>query len=98
MDSSLNTLFQALADPTRRQILQLLGEGDKSAGELAAQFNMSAPSVSHHLNVLKNANLVTTTRSGQNIIYALNTSVAQEMVQLVMNILQVGGANKKDAD
>lgn len=96
MDSSLNALFQALADPTRRQILQLLNEGDKSAGELAAQFNMSAPSVSHHLNVLKTANLVSTTRNGQNIIYTLNTSVAQEMVQLVMNLFNVGGEHKKD--
>jgi ArsR family transcriptional regulator, arsenate/arsenite/antimonite-responsive transcriptional repressor len=98
MDSSLNTLFQALADPTRRQILQLLNEGDKSAGELAAQFNMSAPSVSHHLNVLKNANLVTTTRNGQNIIYTLNSTVAQEMVQLVMSMFNVGGEHKKDGD
>lgn len=90
MTNSINTLFQAMADPTRRQILQMLNEGDKAAGEIAAAFNISAPSVSHHLSVLKNANLVTTRRSGQSIVYSLNTTVIQELMQTMMGLFKVG--------
>ncbi|MCC6614078.1 MAG: winged helix-turn-helix transcriptional regulator [Anaerolineae bacterium] len=86
----MDKAFQALADPTRRKILQMLNEGDKSAGEIAAAFNMTAPSVSHHLSVLKNADLVTTRRSGQSIIYALNTTVVQEFLQTLLELFRVG--------
>lgn len=91
MSTALNQMFQAMADPTRRQILQMLNEGDKTAGEIAAAFHISAPSISHHLNVLKNANLVTAQRSGQQIIYSLNTTVMQELLQTVMGMFNVGG-------
>ncbi|MCA9907668.1 MAG: winged helix-turn-helix transcriptional regulator [Anaerolineae bacterium] len=86
----MDKAFQALADPTRRKILHMLNEGDKSAGEIAAAFNMTAPSDSHHLSVLKNADLVTTRRSGQSIIYALNTTVVQEFLHAFMEIFRVG--------
>jgi len=86
--------FQALADPTRRKILQMLNEGDKSAGEIAKEFSMTAPSISHHLNVLKNADLVTARRSGQSIIYALNTTVVQEFLQTVLDIFRVSEDDK----
>ena len=66
--------FKALSDPTRRRILELLRERDMTAGELAEQFNMSKPSISHHLTTLKTAGLVTDERHGQNIIYSLNTN------------------------
>jgi ArsR family transcriptional regulator, arsenate/arsenite/antimonite-responsive transcriptional repressor len=87
--------FQALADPTRRKILQMLNEGDKSAGEIAAEFNMTAPSISHHLTVLKNADLVTTRRNGQSIIYTLNSTVVQEFLQSLMDIFRIGEEAKK---
>ena len=58
--------FKALGDPTRRRILELLSEGEMSAGDIAAHFDMAKPSVSHHLNILKNAGLVTDERRGQN--------------------------------
>lgn len=87
--------FQALADPTRRRILKMLNDGDKSAGEIAAAFNMTAPSISHHLNVLKQAELVTTRRNKQSIIYALNTTVVQEFLQALMGIFQVGEEGDK---
>jgi DNA-binding transcriptional ArsR family regulator len=90
MSNPLNNMFQALADPTRRQILQMLNEGDKSAGEIASAFNISAPSISHHLSVLKNANLVAKRRSGQSIVYSLNTTVMQELAQVVMELLNIG--------
>ena len=59
--------FKALSDPTRRRILELLRERDMTAGELAEQFNMSKPSISHHLTTLKTAGLVTDERHGQNL-------------------------------
>ena len=71
--------FKALADPTRRRILELLG--DLTAGEIAAQFDMTKPSVSHHLNILKAADLVSYERSGQNIVYSLNLTVFQELLK-----------------
>lgn len=93
----MEKVFQALADPTRRKILQMLNDGDKSAGEIAAVFNMTAPSISHHLNVLKKAELVTTRRNKQSIIYALNTTVVQEFLQGLLDIFQVDeGDSKKE--
>ena len=61
--------FKALADPTRRRILELLAQGDLTAGEIAAHFDMTKPSVSHHLNILRSAALITDERRGQNIVY-----------------------------
>ena len=80
----MTTSLSALADPTRRAILQLLRARDLSAGEIAANFEISLPSVSHHLATLKAAELVTTQRRGQNIIYSLNATVMQEFLQLLM--------------
>ena len=73
--------FKALADPTRRKILELLSQGEMSAGEIAAHFAMAKPSVSHHLNILKTAGLGTDERRGQNIVYCLNLTVFQEVVK-----------------
>ncbi len=76
-----NSVFKALSDPTRRNILQLLKYKDLSAGEIADQFEISKPSISHHLNLLKQANLVLDERRGQNIYYSLNTTVFQEVLR-----------------
>ena len=72
--------FKALADPTRRRILELLRAGVMTAGELAEHFDISKPSLSHHLATLRNAGLVTDERHGQNIVYSLNTTVMQDLV------------------
>lgn len=72
--------FKALADPTRRRILELLRTKDLTAGEIAEHFDMTKPSLSHHLNTLKTAGLVDAERDGQNIIYSLNTSVLQGLM------------------
>ncbi len=77
-------IFKALADPTRRDILQLLKDGDLNAGMIAEHFTMSKPSISHHLSVLKNSSLVTSERRGQEIVYSLNTTVVQDLVTAVM--------------
>lgn len=72
--------FKALADPTRRRILELLRSADLTAGELADHFDMAKPSISHHLNTLKAAGLVDAEREGQSIVYSLNTSVLQNLM------------------
>jgi DNA-binding transcriptional ArsR family regulator len=66
-----STVFRALADPTRRQILQDLGDGELAAGEIAGRFAISGPSVSRHLAILKAAGLVRDRRDGNRILYAL---------------------------
>lgn len=77
----MNDAFKALADPTRREILKLLQEQDMSAGSIAEHFNMTRPSISHHLNVLKNSGLILDERHGQNIIYSLNMTIFQDIIR-----------------
>ena len=80
MEDDLNTLFKALNDPTRREILELLKEKDLTAGEIADQFSISKPSISHHLDLLRQAGLVESSKQGQFIFYSLNTTVMDEIV------------------
>jgi ArsR family transcriptional regulator len=80
----MNIVFKALNDPTRREILQLLHENDMTAGEIADKFNMSFPSISHHLDLLKQAKLVTSEKDGQYVYYSLNTTVMDEIVKWLM--------------
>lgn len=79
--------FKALSDPTRRRILELLRDGDKTAGELAEHFDISKPSLSHHLATLRSAGLVSDERSGQNIVYSLNTTVMQDLIGWFMGFV-----------
>ena len=87
-----NELFKALADPTRREILNLLREGDLSAGEIGGRFSMSAASISHHLALLRQAELVRSDKQGQFVIYSLNTTVFQEIVEWIVGFKK--GARK----
>jgi DNA-binding transcriptional ArsR family regulator len=80
----LNNLFKALNDPTRRNILEMLKEKDMTAGEIADQFNISKPSISHHLDLLKQASLVVAVKEGQFIVYSINTTVMDEMLKWMM--------------
>lgn len=77
----MNHFFKALNDATRREILTLLKGGDKTAGEIADHFNISKPSISHHLDLLKQAGLVEAEKNGQYITYSLNTTVVDEIAQ-----------------
>ncbi|MEL6402945.1 MAG: autorepressor SdpR family transcription factor [Chloroflexota bacterium] len=86
----MNQTFKALADPTRREILRMLGEKSLTAGDIAEVFDISKPSISHHLRILKDAELVFAERDGQHIIYSLNSSVMQEIVTEIMSLFQVG--------
>lgn len=88
---SLDRTMRALSDPTRREILRTLREGDRAAGDLAALFPMTAASVSHHLNVLREAGLVRSERDGRNIVYSLDSTVFQQFVEEVMSLLEIGG-------
>lgn len=83
----LNEAFQALSDGTRRDILCLLGRCDMTAGEIADQFTISKPSISHHLSVLKQAHLVRSQRQGQHIVYSIDGAVLHAVVSWVLNIL-----------
>jgi ArsR family transcriptional regulator len=87
---TVTAAYRALADPTRREILRLLREGDLAAGELAGEFDISWPSVSRHLRVLETAGLVTSARRGGNIIYSLQTSVLQDVATEVAEMAGVG--------
>lgn len=82
--ASLNVLFKALSDPTRRKILQLVKHRDMTAGEIAAEFDITKASISHHLSILKQAGLVTDERQGQNIVYSLEATVFQEVIAWLM--------------
>lgn len=83
----MNDAFKALSDPTRRKILQLLRDKSMSSGEIAEHFQISRPSISHHLNLLKQAGLVLDERQGQNIIYTLHTTVVEDVIGWMFNIL-----------
>lgn len=85
--------FRALADPTRRRILELLRSADLTAGDLADHFDMTKPSISHHLNTLKAAGLVDAEREGQSIVYSLNTSVLQDLMSWFYTF-----TNRSDSD
>lgn len=77
----MNNVFFALSDPSRRQMLRMLKNKDMNAGDISKEFNMSKPSISQHLKVLKEANLVTSEKLGQNVVYSLNTTVFQEIIE-----------------
>ncbi|MCQ1529197.1 autorepressor SdpR family transcription factor [Lutispora saccharofermentans] len=94
--SLLNMPFKALSDPTRRKIIQMLKERDMTAGEIADHFDMTKPSISHHLNILKQADLVIDERKGQNIYYSLNTTVFQEVINWFFNIADAKGGFKDE--
>lgn len=89
----MNDLFKALSDPSRRKIIQLLKEGDLTAGEIADHFDMAKPSISHHLNLLKQANLVLSQKQGQNVIYSPNTTTLQDALSFFFDLI-----NKGDSD
>ncbi len=91
------SIWKALADPTRRAILKQLKSGSRTAGELADAFPMTRASLSHHFNVLKAAGLVRTERRGQHIVYSLNTTVFEEAATMFMDVFggDVNAASSK---
>jgi ArsR family transcriptional regulator, arsenate/arsenite/antimonite-responsive transcriptional repressor len=82
----MNNVFKGLNDPTRREILELLRENDMTAGEIVEQFRISGSSISHHLDLLKQAKLVIAEKEGQFIYYSLNTTVVDEIMKWLLQI------------
>ena len=83
---SLQETLKALSDPTRREILQMLRSGSKSAGEISERFDITAAAISRHLSVLKDADLIRDQRDGKFIIYTLNTSVLEDVLFWVSDL------------
>jgi DNA-binding transcriptional ArsR family regulator len=88
---SINDVFRALADPTRREILRLLRDGPRTSGEIAEHFASSWATISRHLGVLRDAELILSERDGQHIRYELNTTVFQDLVEHLMEWVDSGG-------
>ena len=82
----MGDVWKALADPTRRKMLELLKNKSLNAGEIAAEFNMTKPSISNHLSILKQADLVDSEKIGQNVIYSLRTSVIEDMLRTLSDL------------
>ena len=88
----MDSAFRALADPTRRDILRLLRDGPRTSGEIAQHFDAAWPTVSRHLAVLRDARLVISTRMGQQIVYELDVTVFQEVVEHLWSWVRPGRA------
>lgn len=84
----MRNLFKALNDQTRREILELLKEKEMTAGEIAEKFNISKPSISHHLDLLKRADLVSSVKKGQFVTYSINTTILEDLVSWVLTLKQ----------
>ncbi|NNF34458.1 MAG: winged helix-turn-helix transcriptional regulator [Saprospiraceae bacterium] len=80
----MNAVFKALNDETRRQILDMLKERNMNAGEIADNFNISKPSISHHLDILKRAGLISSVKNGQFIEYSLNTTILEDLLNWII--------------
>lgn len=91
----MNTVFKALNDATRRKILDLLRESDLTAGDIAEKFDMTKPSISHHLSLLKQAGLVIDIRNGQHIVYSINATVLDEVLQWLFHL---SGGEQKESE
>lgn len=89
MTKMKNKVYRALSDPTRRRVLQLLRDRDMTAGELADQFELSKPTMSGHFNVLRDADLVQSSKEGRTIVYRLNVSVLEEALLSLLDVFQV---------
>ena len=81
-------VFKALSDANRRKIISLLRKKDMTAGEIAGHFNISKPSISEHLKILKNADLISSEKKGQFITYFLNSSILEDVISYLMEIVK----------
>jgi DNA-binding transcriptional ArsR family regulator len=88
-----DSVFRALADPTRREIVKMLRKGPLTSGEIAERFPTSWPTVSRHLAVLRQADLISANRNGNSIVYELNVTVLQELMEHIFDWTRRGGKN-----
>jgi ArsR family transcriptional regulator len=90
-------VFKAIADPQRRKILKVLQSGSRTAGQIAAAFDITKGSLSYHFNILKDADLIRSERRGQEQLYSLNTSVLEDLAVLVLGLAQSPSPRSKRA-
>ena len=93
----LQTVIEALADPNRRKILELLKDGEKSVSEIARHFAITGASLSHHLNKLKAAELVIAKRQGQSIYYSIHTTVFEDIAKVMADLFSFGGKENENS-
>jgi DNA-binding transcriptional ArsR family regulator len=91
----MTRVYQALADPTRRRIIQLLRQGDMTAGEIADHFQLAKPTLSGHFAVLREADLIQGDKNGTTITYHLNVSVLEEALVALMNLFKLAPSGRK---
>jgi ArsR family transcriptional regulator, arsenate/arsenite/antimonite-responsive transcriptional repressor len=91
----MNEVFQALADPTRREILKLLRARDMTAGEIADQFPLARSTLSGHFNVLRHAGLIVAEKNGTSIVYSLNVSAVEQALGAMLEVLDVGKKSQR---
>jgi DNA-binding transcriptional ArsR family regulator len=91
----MNAVFQALGDPTRREILRLLRKREMTAGEIAERFPLARSTLSGHFNILKNAGLIVSEKNGTTIVYSLNVSVIEQTMAAMLDLLDVGKPAKR---
>jgi ArsR family transcriptional regulator, repressor of sdpIR and other operons len=91
----MNAVFQALSDPTRREILRLLRKREMTAGEIADRFALARSTLSGHFNILRNAGLIVSEKIGTSVVYSLNVSVVEQTMAAMMDLLDVGKNSKK---
>ena len=84
--TQLKDLFKAINDETRREILEMLKNKDLTAGEIADAFSISKPSISHHLDLLKRADLVYREKKGQYVVYSLNTTILDDLLKWILTL------------
>lgn len=82
----MKDIWNAMADPIRREILNLLQKKDMTAGDISSQFSVSAATISHHLKILREAGLITSVKEKQTITYSLNMTVFQDFLKQISNI------------
>ncbi len=93
---TLNLLFKALRDPTRRRILEMLQKRDLTVGEIGDAFEMSLPSISYHLDLLKQAQLVSARKEGQFVTYSLETTVLEDSLGWILDLVKKPGKKRHE--
>ncbi len=91
----MNEVYQALSDPTRREILRLLKRRDMTAGEIAERFPLAKSTLSRHFGVLRHAGLIVSERRGTTVVYSLNTSALEQALEAVLDLLRAGRGRKE---
>ena len=82
----MNRIFKALNDPIRRRIIELLKEKDMNVGEIFQNFQITMPTLSHHLDILKQADILTSEKKGQFVYYSLNMTIIEDILQWILTI------------